>query len=96
MASNKRKKKDNSDEESDRGYWEKECLKTDVQLKEVNEELVEIAAKNRRLEMQLKHVNDELLRSKSELSARGVIEWLERKQDFMMPASIRRGKEASN
>ncbi|CAJ0936318.1 unnamed protein product, partial [Mesorhabditis belari] len=85
--SSKRKKNENSDEESDRV----KCLETDVQLKEVNEELVEIAAKNRRLEMQLKNVNDELLRSKSELSARGVIEWLERRHYREMPASVRRG-----
>ncbi|CAJ0936383.1 unnamed protein product, partial [Mesorhabditis belari] len=100
--SSKRKKNDEdvsdvsdvSDEESDAGKWKKKCLETGVQLKEVDKELVEVAAKNRRLEMQLKHVNDERLRSQSELSARGVIEWLERKHYFtLMPDAVKRGTQ---
>ncbi|CAJ0924121.1 unnamed protein product, partial [Mesorhabditis belari] len=96
--SSKRKKNDNSDEESDGVNWEKEYWKKVEQLTELeqkletkDEERKEMAEKNRELEWKLKHVNDELLRSKSKsgLSARGVIEWLEKKQ--RTPDSVRRG-----
>ncbi|CAJ0932805.1 unnamed protein product, partial [Mesorhabditis belari] len=90
MASNKRKKKDNSDEESDEVDWEMECRKKVRQLEEAYDERLVMASKTGRLEWELKRANDQLLGSKSMLSARGVIEWLEERHDREMPDSVRR------
>ncbi|CAJ0939250.1 unnamed protein product, partial [Mesorhabditis belari] len=99
--SSKRKKNDSSDEESDEVDWQrkyrkmsKEFGKKMMRLTESREEcnmkrgeLHEMSSKNRELERRLKWANETLLRSQSMLNVRGVIEFLEGKQE--MPDSVR-------
>ncbi|CAJ0939031.1 unnamed protein product, partial [Mesorhabditis belari] len=99
--SSKRKKNDSSDEESDEVDWQREYRKMSKEfykkmerLKESREEcrmkrgeLREMSSKNRELERRLKWANETLLGSQSMLNVRGVIEFLEGKQE--MPDSVR-------
>uniref|UniRef100_A0A914CQF3 Uncharacterized protein n=1 Tax=Acrobeloides nanus TaxID=290746 RepID=A0A914CQF3_9BILA len=84
MGDRKRNKPGSSGVQEEKNVdWVKKYLRKDSDLCQALRDNTDLAVKNKGLEKDLKYANDEILRLHSMLSARGVVEYYDRKHQML-------------